>query len=109
MKIYAKDGTKLRDAKYLKWIRGCGCIWGGIGGLPAGPCQGDIVPAHGKPWGRGMKGPDYATLPMCHYHHTQEHNGTLTISETARDKMVLQMNEHYCSHTGITLKDLRGK
>jgi hypothetical protein len=106
---YSKSGVRLRDKKYLDWIKCCGCVWGSIWDTPAGPCQGDIVPMHGKPWGRGMKGPDYETLPGCVCHHNSEHQGQLEIKEPARSKLVLALNEAYCKQNNITLTELRGK
>ena len=109
MKQYAKDGTRLRDPDYLAWIRERWCICSGIDGLPLGQCFGSVVPAHGKPWGRSMKGPDYEALPMCFKHHNEEHSGLIKIADTARSKMVDVFNKKYCDDAGTTIEDLRGR
>lgn len=106
MKTYSKCGVRLRDAKYLQWIRGCSCVWGGIDAMP---CHGDIVPAHGAVWGRGIKGEDSKCLPMCHNHHMEEHSGRLKINPDIRQQLVDVLNERYCKLNNITLQKLRGK
>ena len=113
MKKFAKDGTRLRDKKYLDFIRGCNCVWESVAWpkqfptVP--PCFGDIIPAHGKPWGRGIKGPDWNCLPICFHHHNLEHLGELEIKEPARSRLVDAFNKAYCEQNNITLKELRGK
>jgi len=103
MKIYAKDGTRLRDPDYLAWIRTKRCVF---------HPQKDGEPMHGKPWARGMKGPDYAALPGCRECHVTEES---TVGRKRfwqgidRDFLVESYNRAYCAETGTTLRELRGK
>ena len=92
MKIYAKDGTRLRDKDYLKWIRGCGCMFKDC---THGSCFGDVVAAHGKPLGMGIKGSDRMALPLCFYHHQLEHAGKLPLTNVQRDKIAKRYNKMY--------------
>jgi len=99
---HAKDGTRLKDPDYLAWIRTKRCIF-----HPYKPAE----PAHGKPWGKAMKGPDHCSLPLCRECHDQEHrHGRETVWKYVdRDALVESYNRQYCHETGTGLKELRGK
>ena len=69
----------LRDRGYLDWLRDeCRCVVCVIlkmcyrdrrcasGSMP-------IDPAHGPVNGRGSKGPDNEAIPLCRYHHEEQH------------------------------------
>ncbi|MFA5727573.1 MAG: hypothetical protein WC886_08030 [Saccharofermentanaceae bacterium] len=109
-KQFSKDGTRLKHKEYREWLRTQPCAVTGYDYVTdCCGCFGDIVPAHGKPLGRGIKGPDYEAIAMCFKHHNLEHLGKLTIKDEARQKLVDALNERYCKLNNLTLKELRGK
>jgi len=100
MKIYAKNGTKLRDKAYLDWIR-------------TQPCHvkkehGPGEPDHGRVWGKGMRGPDSEALPLCRNCHRNRHDGKWMYGPTARETLVDYYNSEYCKLKRITINELRG-
>jgi len=108
---YSKSGVKLRDPKYLAWIRTQTCAAAGYNYITDQfACFGDIVPAHGKPWDRGIKGPDFETIALCFKHHNAEHAGRLKIvSARVREELIEYLNKKYCTEKQITIEELRGK
>ena len=58
-----------RDPKFLKWIKGHPCI----------DCQNPETVAHHilkhTDSGKGLKPSDYCTVPLCHAHHMDIHEG----------------------------------
>ena len=94
---YAKDGTRLRDKDYLAWIRTQPCFL----------CRCPAEPAHGRPWGKGMKGPDYEAIPLCRQCHENEHRAKIMLESDKRDLLVDKYNFKYCTEKEILIKDLR--
>lgn len=59
-----------RFASHRQWIRGHVCAVAGD------DCGGDIECAHVEgsgTKGMGMKADDWATIPLCNYHHAERH------------------------------------
>jgi hypothetical protein len=62
----------LRDAAYRAWIRERRCIACAACG-PKTMWHSTIDPAHTKNNGRGSKGADSDCIPLCRYHHQDQH------------------------------------
>lgn len=69
-----------RNASYLFWLReNCVCIacvkLFQMGANPGGEwCQRIVDPAHTSNNGGGSKGPDSGAVPLCRFHHRQQHS-----------------------------------
>lgn len=66
--------TKIpRSEEYLEWIRSKKCI----------VClKRPVVPHHSETGGYGIKGSDFAAVPLCGVHHGEVHNnGKMTFQE----------------------------
>jgi hypothetical protein len=64
----AKKPRKGSNPRHLVWIATLPCIVLG--------CRGDAVAAHvrmGTGGGTALKPPDRWTVPLCHHHHTEQH------------------------------------
>lgn len=75
-----------RDEAYKAWLRECHCIacdrvrsqlsaagFNAANGFKVRPQSLLIVVAHGPVNGRGSKGSDYEAVPLCEYHHAEQH------------------------------------
>ena len=65
---------RLKDAKHCRFIRSLPCAYQGAHGLQ---CSGDVVPAHirmGAKAGTGRKPDDSRVIPLCHAHHSLQHD-----------------------------------
>ena len=67
-----------RNPGYLAWVRGEGeCVF-----YRDGACEGPIQAHHAfngaTGGGRGMKGSDYACVPICAKHHREVHDKPVT-------------------------------
>ena len=58
---------RVRDPKYLAWLRGLACIL--AGSSFSSPCGGKTEAAHVGARGLGQKCSDREALPMCANHH----------------------------------------
>lgn len=57
---------------YLKWLRGCECVFADLGG-----CEGKIEAAHTpdpQSKGVGTKAADCNAIPACQHHHRLQHD-----------------------------------
>jgi hypothetical protein len=62
--------AQLRSSAHLQWVRGHMCA------IDADGCEGRIEAAHiriGTDGGMGVKPSDNYTVPLCHWHHAQQH------------------------------------
>jgi hypothetical protein len=62
----------LRNREYLDWLKERKCV----ACLRAGTlCENPVMdPAHGPSAGARVKGPDNEAIPLCRYHHREQHN-----------------------------------
>lgn len=62
--------AQLRSPAHLQWVRGHVCA------VDTDQCQGGIEAAHvrlGTDGGMAVKPSDNYVIPLCHYHHDQQH------------------------------------
>jgi hypothetical protein len=72
-KLGVRAAPQIRSASHLKWIRGHVCS---VCGTPGDMQMGRIEAAHarnGTDGGTALKPGDNWTLPLCSYHHAQQH------------------------------------
>jgi hypothetical protein len=62
--------TVFRCRPYLDWLKERECLVSGEGEYHSYP----IDPAHGPSAGKGLKGTDSGAVPLCRFHHEQQHS-----------------------------------
>lgn len=103
--MISRSGVRLRIPEYLEYLRSLECA----------VCHSkrNVVPAHGEPWGKGMKGPDWEALPLCGECHGAEHRGRKTfwssvekVLRITREGMVDIYTTKFCKIKGISKDEL---
>ena len=65
-----REIPQIRSRAHLQWVRGHVCA------IDSDQCEGKVEAAHvriGTDGGMGVKPSDIYTIPLCHYHHDQQH------------------------------------
>ena len=70
-KMGIRQAPQIRCAAHLQWVRGHECA------VQNNDCLGKVEAAHvrsGTDGGKGVKPSDIFTIPLCNFHHRQQHN-----------------------------------
>ena len=65
-----REIPQIRSRAHLQWVRGHVCA------IDSDQCEGKVEAAHvriGTDGGMGVKPSDIYTIPLCHFHHDQQH------------------------------------
>lgn len=65
-----REVPQIRSRAHLQWVRGHVCA------IDSDQCEGKVEAAHvriGTDGGMGVKPSDTYAIPLCHFHHDQQH------------------------------------